>query len=124
MCRYVTVRTITQADVLDLHAEILSVFDADNIITPDQLRGNASSLKEALISDGSRWAVHPAIIARNIRPPGSALRALAASAYSAGEPAGCPASILKPERFAAATVSPNNGVADLVGQQSRRTGSH
>mmetsp|Transcript_6161 Transcript_6161/g.17685 ORF Transcript_6161/g.17685 Transcript_6161/m.17685 type:complete len:445 (+) Transcript_6161:269-1603(+) len=53
---FITVRNISQADVLDLHAEILSVFDADDIITPDQLRGNSSSLKEALLTDGgSGW---------------------------------------------------------------------
>ncbi len=54
---FVTVRNITQSDVLDLHAEILSVFDADDIITPDQLRGNATSLKEALLTNGGRCAL-------------------------------------------------------------------
>lgn len=49
-------RNITDADVTELHSEILSVFDATDIITPDQLRGNASSLKEALIDAGGRCA--------------------------------------------------------------------
>lgn len=61
-CRFITVRNISQADVLDLHAEILSVFDADDIITPDQLRGNSSSLKEALLTDGGRWALPPLLL--------------------------------------------------------------
>ena len=52
-------RNITDADVTELHSEILSVFDATEIITPDQLRGNASSLKEALIDKGGRCAEVP-----------------------------------------------------------------
>lgn len=40
--------------MLDLHAEMLSVFDSGDIITPDQLRGNASSLSAALLGDGGR----------------------------------------------------------------------
>ncbi len=47
-------RNITEADVLDLHAEMLSVFDSGDIIMPDQLRGNASSLSAALLGDGGR----------------------------------------------------------------------
>ena len=185
-CRYVTVRNITQADVIDLHAEILSVFDADNIITPDQLRGNASSLKEALISDGSRWASHPAIIPKNTlascavaglegssgciggrpgpirrsaRPalasvpvsspvpapepaateplyvcrkmhqpslipvPGSTLRALTASEYPAGEPAG--KHLVTRQRYSSRCelLLPPNKAADLVGHLCRSTGS-
>ena len=54
--RFIRVRNITDADVTELHSEILSVFDATDIITPDQLRGNASSLKEALIDSGGRCA--------------------------------------------------------------------
>ena len=50
--RYVRVLNITDADVLELHQEILSVIPESTIITPDQLRGNASSLKEALIAGG------------------------------------------------------------------------
>lgn len=61
-CRFITARNISQADVLDLHAEILSVFDADDIITPDRLRGNSSSLKEALLSNGGRWALLPLLL--------------------------------------------------------------
>lgn len=49
---YVKARNITTADVLDMEGEILSVIDADAILTPDKLRGNASSLKEALLVDG------------------------------------------------------------------------
>ena len=57
--RFIRVRAITDADVTELHSEILSVFDATDIITPDQLRGNASSLKEALIDKGGRCAELP-----------------------------------------------------------------
>lgn len=52
--RFVRVRNITEDDVTEMHKEILSVFDGSDIITPDQLRGNASSLKEALITTGGR----------------------------------------------------------------------
>lgn len=54
---YVNVRNITTADVLDLEEEILSVFAADAILTPDKLRGDANSLKEALTAKGGRYIV-------------------------------------------------------------------
>lgn len=50
---------ISKSDVEEMHQEILSVFDASDIITPDQLRGNASSLNEALISTGGRCCQLP-----------------------------------------------------------------
>lgn len=53
---YIKVRKITTADVLDLEEEILSVFAPDAILTPDKLRGDANSLKEALTAEGSRYA--------------------------------------------------------------------
>jgi hypothetical protein len=53
--RFIRVRNITTDDVMELHREILSVFDGSDIITPDQLRGSASSLKDALIDKGGRY---------------------------------------------------------------------
>lgn len=52
--RFIRVRNITDANVTEMHSEILSVFDGTDIITPDQLRGNASTLREALIDKGGR----------------------------------------------------------------------
>lgn len=53
---YIKARNITTADVLDMEGEILSVFSPDAILTPDKLRGDANSLKEALTADGgSGW---------------------------------------------------------------------
>lgn len=56
--RYITVRNITQQDVTELHQEILSVFSPSDIITPDVLRGNATSLKAALTTNGGRCSLH------------------------------------------------------------------
>lgn len=36
----------------DLEAEILSVFDEDELITPDDVRGDAATLEEAVLEDG------------------------------------------------------------------------
>jgi hypothetical protein len=36
----------------DLEAEVLSVFDEEQIITPDDVRGDADTLEEAVLEDG------------------------------------------------------------------------
>jgi hypothetical protein len=43
---------ITAADLDALDAEILSVFDDDEVITPDDVRGDHDSLEEAIAEDG------------------------------------------------------------------------
>jgi hypothetical protein len=39
----------------DLEAEVLSVFDEDQIITPDEIRGDHDTLEEAVLEDG--WPI-------------------------------------------------------------------
>ena len=50
----------TPSDIDLLQQDILNIIGRDSIITPDDLRGNASTLQEALIGTGkcvSRYAV-------------------------------------------------------------------
>ena len=50
--RLITPVNITAGHVELLHADILDIMGRDSIITPDDLRGDAPSLKAALLGDG------------------------------------------------------------------------
>ena len=42
----------TASDIESMHQDILDIIGRDSIITPDDLRGNASTLRAALIGSG------------------------------------------------------------------------
>ncbi len=54
-CRYITVPVFDDASYDQIEAEVLQFFNMSEIVTPDEVRGNYSTLSDAVLTN-SRYA--------------------------------------------------------------------
>ncbi len=54
-CRYITVPVFDDASYDQIEAEVLQFFNMTEIVTPDEVRGNYSTLSDAVLTN-SRYA--------------------------------------------------------------------